>query len=119
MTRYEGTIRWSMYGHVHNEQYQVQRDVLNREPIGMNFIVGSVTTFGGLYPSFDILYLDPDTMLPIDMITYRFNLDEANKGAAPIWEKNFDYRKEYNLKDMSPASFMEYSKLMYSNETAA
>ena len=85
MDRYQATIRWSMYGHEHQEQFQVQRDVIDGQPIGMNFIVGSATTFRGKPPSFNIVYVDPTTMLPVDYETYKFNLDEANAGQEPNW----------------------------------
>jgi len=68
-----------MYGHIHAEQYQVQRGIVLEEPIGMNFIVGSATTFGHKPPSFNVVYLHPDTLLPIEYETYRFDLDHANK----------------------------------------
>lgn len=75
----------------------------------MNFIVGSVTTFKGKPPSFDIMYLDPDTMLPVELETYAFDLDTANKNGTTNWNLYIDHRKEYNLPDMSPASYLNLS----------
>lgn len=69
MDRFQHIIRWGMYGHYHKEQYSVVRDFITQKPIMTNFIVGSVTTFKGLAPSFGIITLDPDTMLPIDYET--------------------------------------------------
>jgi hypothetical protein len=45
LDKYQHVVRWGMQGHIHDEQWQVQRDVLTKQPIGVNFIVGSVTSF--------------------------------------------------------------------------
>jgi hypothetical protein len=44
----------------------------------MNFIVGSATTYKGKPPSFNVMYVDPETMLPIDFETHTFDLEHAN-----------------------------------------
>lgn len=67
-----------MFSHVHSELYQVMRDINGGKEIGMNFIVGSVTTFQGKPPSYDLIYLDPETMLPVELETYAFDLETAN-----------------------------------------
>ena len=51
-------------------------------PIGMNFIIGSVSPYmgslsgapSGKNPSFSVAYIDPDTSLPVDIETYGFDL---------------------------------------------
>ena len=48
----------------------------------MNYIVGSVTSYIGIVddeyfgklPIFDIMYVDPDTLLPIDLEMSSFDL---------------------------------------------
>lgn len=111
MDRYQTVIRWGMYSHIHQEQYQVARDVYNKKAIGMNYIVGSATTYQGKPPSFNVIYLDKETMLPIDYETYAFDLDHANEFDEPIWNRVYDYRQTYNLKDLSPQSFFDHSFL--------
>lgn len=85
----------------------------------MNFIVGSATTFKGKPPSFNVIYVDPATMLPVEYETYKFNLDEANAGADPEWSKYSDYKQLYNLTDLSPESFFGLSKQIYDDEEVA
>lgn len=59
-------------------------------------------------------------MLPIDYETYAFDLDHANEFDEPIWNLVYDYRKTYNLKDLSPQSFLDHSYFQIQrNETAA
>ena len=85
----------------------------------MSFIHGSVTTFQGKPPSFNMIYLDPVTMLPVDHEIYAFDLEGANTGKEPQWNKFMSYREDYNLTDLSPQSFYEHSKQIRTNETAA
>lgn len=56
------------------------------------------------------MYLDPETMLPVDLETYVFDLEAANKHDAPSWNLHIDVRKDYAMKDMSPASFSGLSQ---------
>jgi hypothetical protein len=97
----------------------VVRDVLEKKPIGMSFIVGSTTTYTGKPPSFNYIYLDPDTLLPIDYETYAFDLEHANSHNEPVWDRVYNYRQTYNLQDLSPNSFQEYARTLYLNETAS
>lgn len=68
----------------------------------MNFIVGSATTYQGKAPSFNLIYLDPETMLPVEYESYMLDLDHANLHDETIWSRKFNYRETYNLKDLSP-----------------
>lgn len=99
-----------MFSHVHSELYQVMSDINSGKSIGVNFVVGSVTTFKGKSPNFDLLYLDPETMLPVDLETYTFDLESANANDTPSWNLYMNVRDEYKMKDMSPESFKNLSK---------
>ena len=45
----------------------------------MNFIVGSVTTFTNKPSSFNVIYLDPENLIPIEYETWSFDLNYANQ----------------------------------------
>ena len=66
--------------------------MITHKPILTNFIVGSATTFKGIAPSFSVIKLDPETMVPLDYETHVFDLDHANKFDEPIWNLKYDYR---------------------------
>lgn len=67
-----------MAAHDHQEEYNVIKDITFHEPILMSFIVGSITSYSYKDPNFNVIYLDPETMLPIDYENYVFDLDHAN-----------------------------------------
>lgn len=88
--RFQGVIRWQMTAHDHQEEYNVIKDIYFHEPILMNFIVGSVTPYSSKEPNFNVIYLDPETMLPLDYENYVFELDHANEYDEPIWNMRFN-----------------------------
>ena len=92
----------------------------------MNFIVGSAVPYIlpddiGKDPTFQVAYLDPDTLLPLDVETFTFDLQKANKqpDGKPEWYKAYSMKQAYNLKDLSPQSFLDFANDIYVNETAA
>lgn len=108
--RYQHIIRFGVFSHIHSEQFQVMRDIYHGKPIGMSFIIGSATTYTGKPPSYDIVYLDPETMLPVDLETYAFDLDGANANDTQEWKLKIDHKKDYGLSDLSPRSFLNLSE---------
>jgi hypothetical protein len=90
------------------------------KPIGLNTIGGSVTTYTEKNPSFMIVEFDADTMLPINMYTHTFDLDQANhEGNRPEWFLQHDYLQEYGLKDLSPSSMKDLSNRFLEDEDLA
>jgi hypothetical protein len=90
----------------------VELDMIEKQPIMMNYLVSSVTTYQGKHPSINVIYLDPDTMLPVDYETHYMDLDKANKlpdDEKPVWEKKYNYRDYFNLKDLSPKSYFDHA----------
>ena len=91
----------------------------------MNFIVGSVTPYTSSQkinfkePSFQVMTIDPDTLIPLTLKTYAFNISHSNLFNDPSWSLQYDNRETYALQDLSPSSFMKYASSMYWNSTAA
>lgn len=121
MDRFNSVIIFSVHGHVHKEDWNVRRDMLQKNPLSMNYIVGSATTYQNKPPSFSVLYLEPKNLLPIDFETYSFDLDLANShDNKPEWKVHHSYRETYGLPDLSPASFLKYTeKMLLDNGEAA
>jgi len=78
-----------------------------------NLIAGSVTTYQGKPPSFDVIYIDPVTMVPANVETHIFDLDHANTHDEPKWLVKYDWEKYYELNDFSPDSLLNVSNQIY------
>ena len=73
MDRYQHIVRLSFFGHMHEEQHNAIKSWRNNKFIGTNFWSGSVTTYSHIYPSFRRFILDSETMLPVEIETYRLD----------------------------------------------
>ena len=84
--------------------------IAEREPIGVSYIHGGVTTLWKHNPSFQVVDFDAEYMVPVNMHNYYFDLVEATENykyadsATKVWKKQFDLKSEYGLADMSPSS---------------
>lgn len=117
--KYQHIIRFMISSHIHREQWQVIRDMVESKPIGMSYIVGSATPYQGKNPSFNILKMDKNTIVPVDFETHYLDIVESNKQDKPIWGLKFNYRDHFNLTDLSPQSFYKQAEHMYFDSDAA
>jgi len=87
----------------------------------MNYIIGSTTPWGHSTkkPTFVVLEMDPDTLIPVNLNTYSFDIKHANKFNEPKWDLDYDFKEVYNLTDLSPKSFSEYASKMDTDERAS
>lgn len=57
--RYESTVVGQFFGHTHRDHYQMFYDVADlKRPLGVAYIVGSVTTYPDLNPGYRIYEID-------------------------------------------------------------
>jgi len=77
----------------------------------MNFVIGSVSPLSSTSPfdlehykrpTFNVMEMDPDTLIPVTFKTYSFDIKYANKFNDPKWEINYDFATTYRLPDLSP-----------------
>jgi hypothetical protein len=109
-----------MSAHRHKQWWNVERSMNTKEPIGMNYILGSITPWGhSKKPSFVVMDINPDTMIPVDVNTYSFDINHANEFNEPKWDKDYNLKKAFNLADLSPNSFNKFAISMGTNEKAA
>jgi hypothetical protein len=78
------------------------RDLVTKMPTGINFLASSATPYTDKPPSFDVIYLDPDTMRPVEYEIYAFDLELANEKNVTKWSRYFDYKTDYNMTDLRP-----------------
>ena len=85
----------------------------------LNSVVGSLVTYDQSNPMFSVVDLDEETMLPLNIHIHSFDLAKANAEGEPTWEHLLDYKEEYGLDDLSPASMKELSQRLLSEPETA
>lgn len=89
------------------------------KPILLHSIGGSVTPLNqGKNPSFMTIDLDSETLLPLNMESFYFDLGQANIDGQPTWMSH-DYLSEFKLADMSPASMLDFAHRMKEDKELA
>lgn len=110
LDRFQDRIRVNVAAHTHNEEFNVQRAIKSKKPIGVQMISGSATTSTNHNPQFRSVTLDLKTMLPIHVETERLDIEVANSNAeqTPEFEPHHAYPEAFDMMDLRPT---EYDKL--------
>jgi hypothetical protein len=85
----------------------------------VNIIAGSLTTFTEMNPSFVVIEVDEETLLPLNVETYYFNITHANLYNDPQWLLLHDFTGYYGIPDFSPDSLASFADRILNNETLA
>jgi hypothetical protein len=100
-------------GHTHDEDVSVVKSVstfnvsnstneTDTWNIGTNFIAGSLTAYTDKNPSFTVIEIDEEYMVPTNFKTYYYDMVKANKENKITWEILHDFKGYYGLKDLRP-----------------
>lgn len=105
------------------EEVVVTQAINTNDNIGLSFTAGSLTTYQGRNPSFSVVEMDAEYMVPVTYKTYFLNISKINSEAddvSPKWEKLHDFMMEYNLTDLSPNSIQEglANQILVNEQTA-
>jgi len=117
MDRYQNVVRYSSFGHTHQEDFLVTRAMNTVTPIGFNLITGSGTTMTNVNPGFTVIDFDEEFMVPVNIHTYYMDVNESNKNPSkqPDWKLLHDYIEEYSMVDLSPSSFRDLTNRLYNS----
>ena len=78
MDRYQHIIRFSLFGHTHLESFNVVKSIDKDKNIGLNLIAGSLTPFYNNNPSFTLIEIDEQYLLPLNVKTYYLDITKSN-----------------------------------------
>jgi hypothetical protein len=104
MERYQHIVRFGLYGHTHNDDFHIVKSIEDNKNIGISYVSGSLTTYQNLNPSFTVIEIDEELMIPLNFKTYIMNVTRANLEGHPTWELIHDFTKQYDIPDLSPDS---------------
>lgn len=107
LDRFQYIVRGHFSGHTHSDEVNTLHEYFNRDKIfGITYVIPSLTTFGGLLPSFRLLEIDSNTKMIKDNVQYRLNLTISNQMRKPIWYISYRGTQMYNVSHMN-----EYEKI--------
>jgi hypothetical protein len=86
MERYQHIVRVGLYGHTHDQYWSVTKSVTNPDKvIGFNQVGPSGTTGMFENPSYALVDIDEETMMPINWRIFYMDLEQANLTGTPEW----------------------------------
>ncbi|GFN82485.1 chitin binding beak protein 1 [Plakobranchus ocellatus] len=120
MAEFEDVIVLQLYGHDHDDSFLVHRDMKNTSRVvGTSLSAPSVTPFydlrKGVNPAIRVFTLEAETWRPLDYTQYYVDLEESNSENNITLKFQYQFTEEYNLTDMSPASFASLSDRIYTD----
>ena len=106
--RYQHVVRFGLAGHVHTKFYELTQSFSNPgKPVMYTNVAPSVTPWQFMQPSFQVIDLDAETLLPLNIHTYYMDIAKANAEGHPTWEILDDVVGTWKTKDMSPSSMKD------------
>ena len=119
MERYQHIIRFGLFGHTHDEQYSVVQAVSASKNIGLNFIAPSATPYTDKNPSFTLIEIDEEFMVPVNFKTYYYSIEQAKAEGKISWSILHDFRTYYGLKDLRPDEMYRLADKVKNDERLA
>eukprot|EP01114_Cavostelium_apophysatum_P013258 TRINITY_DN3168_c0_g1_i1.p1 TRINITY_DN3168_c0_g1~~TRINITY_DN3168_c0_g1_i1.p1 ORF type:complete len:560 (-),score=98.35 TRINITY_DN3168_c0_g1_i1:24-1703(-) len=116
-TNYSDVIVAHFYGHTHEDQFEVITNSKG-DPLDVVYVAPSVTTFSMRNPTFRFYKYDTTTYEILDYNQYYANLTAANEPGQKLqWMLEYSALSEYDLPDMSAASWLDLANRIGSDES--
>lgn len=90
-------VRFSLFGHTHYDEFHIVKSIEHNKNIGIQYVSGSMTTYQNLNPSFTVIDIDEELMIPLNFQTYYMNVTKANVENKPTWELMHDFVDHYGI----------------------
>jgi sphingomyelin phosphodiesterase len=107
LDRFWDTIIAQFNGHTHEDEFNVLYARDNPEfAVGQAWNGGSATAYSDVNLNYVVYTVDRESFEVLDVDSYYYNLTEANMHTdrRPVWEKLYNFREQFGLADVSPAS---------------
>ena len=121
MERFQHIVRFSSFGHSHDEQFYITNAINTTDAISWSFISGSGTSGDNRNPAFTVIEWDEEFMVPLNTHTYFMNLtlQNMNPEAQVLWTELHDLINEYKLVDLSPNSMVDFTNRLQTDTDLA
>uniref|UniRef100_A0A1L8DPU1 Sphingomyelin phosphodiesterase n=1 Tax=Nyssomyia neivai TaxID=330878 RepID=A0A1L8DPU1_9DIPT len=105
--RFWNTISGQFMGHTHSDQFTIFYAQSNPfQAVNVQWNGGSTTAFVDVNPNYKFMSADPTTLQINGMEAWVYNLTQANLTPQlyPSWFRQYDFKQEYGVSNLSPAS---------------
>jgi hypothetical protein len=109
LERYQHLIRFTTFGHIHTEEYVVNRSLSTNNPIGVEYIGGNFGSFDGMNPTTRLYSFHSEHHVPLDFKVYEFDIERANSD-KPEMALSFDFKRDFDLPNLSPSAHAELTR---------
>jgi hypothetical protein len=101
--QYEGVVGPNFAGHIHVDDFRLLGGSRKDSPFVM--IGPAVSPIAGQNPTFRIVEFDTHGKLKDQLTYYLANLSDTGNGSQPDWRLEYDFEKEWHLKDLNAQSY--------------
>ena len=120
MDRFQYTIAGSFFGHLHSDNFQINRGVYSGNPTNVQWINPSFTTWNAASPSFRVYTADTVSKGLLNYDQYRLSLSNANLYVSfSKFVINYSFLSYYSVPNMNLTSVNNLVLKMKTNEVTA
>ena len=120
MERYQNIIKGQMFGHNHEDSYELFRSLRdNKTFTSVGTINPTVGTLSNYNPAFRVYYINKDTYDIVDYYTYRLYINQANANNNPEWKLSYRFSTYYGYNASSLESFVDIAANLRTNKELA
>ncbi|KAL9652316.1 hypothetical protein ABK040_011974 [Willaertia magna] len=106
MQKYGSIIVGQFYGHTHTDHFKVFKDSTQQQATSVAFVSPSMTNWEYNHPAVRLIEYNRKTFELENIYTFNTNLDQLDSNGNLVWKLEYDMLSEYQLKDLSPTSFL-------------
>lgn len=101
----DSQIVGQLFGHTHQDEFELLKDPVTNRTIGTFMIAPSVTTSIDINPGFRVFEYDTDTYQLLDYTQWHNNISSSFLTNETNWQVEYTFTDMYQLPDLSPASY--------------
>mmetsp|Transcript_7087 Transcript_7087/g.5344 ORF Transcript_7087/g.5344 Transcript_7087/m.5344 type:complete len:168 (-) Transcript_7087:36-539(-) len=98
--------------------YEVVQSFDNK-PINLDYLTGSMAMQPSAEPSFTLIEIDAELMIPINFKVYVMDLEKSNAQKEGVFRLQNDHLETYDLEDVSPSSMFALSEKILNDKEVA
>jgi hypothetical protein len=97
----------------------VIRSLTSGKPIGVEYTCGTAGTYDGTDPVFRLYEMHAKEHVPLEFSVFRNDIELSNNQDQIVLERWLDFKREFEIEDLSPSSHLLLSEKFLVNEELA